>query len=168
MDKLLLRLVPVVALLVLAALPAQAQQAQRLPAGSACGTGAPPAGMSPPYMDANGLLCTSSVGGGGTASNVTLVPTAGTPVQATVSCLSTTTTLLAAAAAANFWMVQNPSTASTTVWINFAGAAAVAASPSVSLTPGQSLYFPSAGYLPNVLISCITTSGTQAVTVASK
>lgn len=169
MNKVVCRLL-LLAVVALGLMPfsANAQQAQRLPAGVACGSGAPPAGMSPPYMDANGLLCTSSVGGGGTANNVTLVPTAGTPTQAAVSCLATTTTLLAAAAATSFWLVQNPSTATTTVWINTAGAAAVAAPPSISLTAGQSMYFPAAGYLPNALISCITTTGTQSVSITSK
>lgn len=169
MNKVMCRLLLfVVVALGLMPFSADAQQAQRLPAGVACGSGAPPVGMSPPYMDANGLLCTSSVGGGGTANNVTLVPTAGTPNQATVTCAATTTLLLAAAAATQFFMIQNPSTATTAVWINIAGVAAVAAPPSISLTAGQSMYFPASGYLPNAQINCITTTGTQAVTIASK
>lgn len=56
-------------------LAGQAQQAQRVPT---CGTGSPPAGMSPPYMDANGNLCTanSGAGAGGVTGGATLVPSA--------------------------------------------------------------------------------------------
>ncbi len=121
---------------------------------------------APLTMNTSGVLCAPN--GGGSTSNVTVLPTAGTPTQATVSCLATTTTLLAAAAAAYFVAIQNPSTAATTVWVNFGGASAVAASPSISLAPGQSIYFPSAGYLPTALISCITTTGTQATTIVYK
>lgn len=121
---------------------------------------------APLTMNTSGVLC--APGGGGATSSVTVVPTAGTPTQAAVTCAATTTTLLAAAAASYFFLVQNPSTATTTIWVNVAGAAAVAAPPSISLTAGQSLYFPSATYLPNVLISCITTAGTQSVSITSK
>jgi hypothetical protein len=48
---------------------AHAQWAQRIPT---CGTGSPPAGTSPLYMDVNGNLCTSGGGGGG-GGNVTIV-----------------------------------------------------------------------------------------------
>lgn len=52
-----------VALLVCIAPPAFAQQVQRV---QTCGTGTPPAGLSPAYMDVNGNLC--GIGSGPTST----------------------------------------------------------------------------------------------------
>jgi hypothetical protein len=146
----------------LCSVPAHAQQAQRLPPGVACGTAQPPTGMSPPYMDATGNLCTISGVGGSGASG-----TSGTPNEAAVSCGNTTTTLLAAGAATSFILIQNAGP--TTAFVNVAGAAATATAASLSLTSGQSLTWSAAsGYLPTSLISCIVASGSQSLTVVSK
>lgn len=91
----------------------------------------------------------------------------GTPTQSTVNCAATTTTLLAAGAANRFVVLQVPASAASGVWINVAGAAAVAAAPSISLPPGAStswLVSPP-GYLPVSAWNCISSSGTVAVTL---
>lgn len=115
----------------------------------------------PITMDTTGALCSGGAGGGSTGG-------AGTPTEAAVSCAATTTTLLAAAAAAKFVTVQVPSTATATVWVNVAGASAVAAAPSLSLPPGASTTWTLAGYLPTSQWNCISTTGTVPVTITYK
>jgi hypothetical protein len=91
--------------------------------------------------------------------------TSGTPTQATVSCANTSTTLLAAAAAATFIRVAVPP-AGATVWVNWAGAAAVTASPSDSITAGNAVVWTS--FVPTSQLNCIVASGSQAVTLVYK
>lgn len=81
----------------------------------------------------------------------------GTPTLTSVACGVTSTTLLAASTATQFLMIRNPTTALNTVWINVAGAAAVAAPPSIDLAPGSEADFfaEGAGFLPTAQINCI-------------
>jgi hypothetical protein len=70
-------IVVVLAALLALSFGVHAQQFQRLPPGVACGSGSPPAGMSPGYMDATGNQCVSTGAGAGTvAGAVTVVPSA--------------------------------------------------------------------------------------------
>lgn len=94
----------------------------------------------------------------------------GTPTQTSVSCAATTTTLLAANAATMFLSVRNPTTSAVTIWINTAGAAAVAAAPSMDLPPGSEAYFSAEGssFLPTDQINCISSGGASSVTITYK
>lgn len=88
---------------------------------------------------------------------VTSVSSSGTPTQTSVSCGTGSTTLLAAATATQFISVRNPTTSTQTVWLNLAGAAAVAAAPSIDIPPGgERSYFNSENsYLPTSQLNCI-------------
>jgi hypothetical protein len=94
-------------------------------------------------------------------------PTTGTPNQTTVTCGATNTTLLAPGAATQFVMVKSPAGAVVT-WINFAGANAVAAPPSLDLAAGAAITWRLAGYLPNTQFNCIVAAGSQALTLIYK
>lgn len=142
---------------------AGAQGYQKIPT---CGTGSPPSGLSPGYMDATGNVCTNSTST--VTGTVTLTPNTGTPTQSAVSCLSSNTSLLAAAAAAKFILVQVPANAGTSVWFNVAGASATAATPNIQLPPGASIVWKSDGFLPTSAINCISTTGTVSVSVTYK
>ncbi len=135
---------------------AHAQQALKL---TTCGTASPPSGMGPVYIDASGNLCVNAV------VSATVVPLVGTPTEATVSCGTGSTTFLAAAAASQFILIKVPASATVPVWFNFAGAAAVAAPPSVDLAAGASSSWTS--FVPTAQINCLATSATS-VTVVYK
>jgi len=82
----------------------------------------------------------------------------GTPTQTSVSCATSSTTLLAASAASQFISIRNPTSATATVWVNIAAAAAVTAAPSIDLAPGaEADYFASENsFLPTAQINCIS------------
>jgi len=94
-----------------------------------------------------------------------IAPATGTPTQTSVSCGTGSTTLLAAAAATQFILIKVPSTATVPVWFNFAGAAAVAAAPSVDLSHDASINWTS--FVPTAQINCLATSATT-VTIVYK
>lgn len=111
-------------------------------------------------------------GSGSTTSDTAIVVTdrpdnTGTPTQTSISCGTSSTTVLAANAAASFVIIRNPTTATITVWINVAGAAATAAAPSIDLAPGSEADF-SAGndsFLPTSAINCIATTASTLTVV---
>jgi len=89
----------------------------------------------------------------------------GALVQTTVTCGASSTAVLTAQSAQKFILVQNPAGGST-VWLNFGGAAAVAAPPSISLAAGSSItWSPVNGFVPATAVTCIVGSGTQAISV---
>ncbi len=120
-----------------------------------------PGGNTPcwfPYSATNPLPVTPGTPGAGAS---------GTPVEVTVTCGVGTTVLLAAATATTFILVKNPSGGGT-VWVNFAGVAAVAAPPSVDLIGGQSInWSQNNGYVPTSALNCIAPVA-QAVTLLYK
>ena len=82
-------------------------------------------------------------------------PPTGALVESTVTCGVASTALLTAQSASKFVLIQNPA-AGGLVWINFAGAAAVAAPPSLSLAGGASItWSPMNGFVPASAINCI-------------
>ncbi len=94
-----------------------------------------------------------------TALEVTQRPDAtGSVTQTSISCATTSTTLLAASTATMFISIRNPTSATATVWINYAGAAAVTAAPSVDLAPGSEADFFAYGpsWLPTSAFTCIS------------
>jgi hypothetical protein len=92
----------------------------------------------------------------------------GTPNEVPVTCNATTTVLLAANAASQFIRIAVPPGA-VVVGFNWAGAAATLAPPSDMLSAGQSMtWSPLNGYVPTSQLSCIATTGTQAVTLIYK
>jgi len=111
-------------------------------------------------LNASGQFVPSS-----NTQGVATAPITGTPTQATVTCGNTSTQLLAASAAGSFIRVSVPPGGST-VWFNWAGAAAVAATPSDPITAGNAIWWTT--YVPTSVINCIVASGSQAVTVISK
>jgi hypothetical protein len=64
----------VLAALLAVSFGAHAQNAQRLPAGVACGNASPPAGISPVYMDAGGNLCSAATTTPSSAATVGITP----------------------------------------------------------------------------------------------
>lgn len=94
----------------------------------------------------------------------------GTPTQTSVSCAATSTTLLAASTATMFLSIRNPTTSTQTIWINVAGAAAVAAPPSLDLAPGAEADFFAEGssFLPTAQINCISAGTSSSVSVVYK
>lgn len=103
---------------------------------------------------------------GGTIGNT---PTTGTPTEVTVTCGTSATTLLAASTATTFVAAQNPNGVANTVWVNYAGASAVAAPPSFSIASGVTQVWSTLqGYVPTSGISCISSPGAQAVTLSYK
>lgn len=94
----------------------------------------------------------------------------GTPTQTSVSCAATSTTLLAASTATMFLSIRNPTSATQTIWINVAGAAAVAAPPSLDLAPGAEADFFAEGssFLPTAQINCISAGTSSSVSVVYK
>ena len=135
---------------------ASAQQALNI---TTCGTASPPAGFGPVYVDSTGKLCVNAT------VSATVTPQTGTPTQTSVSCGVGSTTLLAAAAATQFLLIKVPASATVPVWFNFAGAAAVAAPPSVDLAAGASITW--TAFVPSSQINCLATSATT-VTVTYK
>ena len=88
----------------------------------------------------------------------------GALVETTVTCGVASTALLAAASATKFIVVRNP-TGGGMVWINVAGAAAVAAPPSIDIAGGtQQTWSPLNGFVPATAIACIAPIA-QAVTL---
>ena len=82
-------------------------------------------------------------------------PPTGALVEITVTCGVASTALLTASSATKFILIQNPA-AGGLVWLNFAGAAAVAAPPSLSLAGGASItWSPMNGFVPASAINCI-------------
>ncbi len=115
-------------ILALAPFSAHAQNAQRIPT---CGTGAPPAGISQPYMDAAGNLCTSgSSGNAGSGTASTLTDRSGT-----ITLGGTAQTLMAANTSRHGCILQNQSTGD--MWLNETGSTAVLLQPSVWLPAGS-------------------------------
>lgn len=94
----------------------------------------------------------------------------GTPTQTSISCAATSTTLLAASTATNFILVRNPTTATVTIWINVAGAAAVVGAPSLDLAPGSEANFfaEGSGFLPTSAMTCISSGTASSVTLVYK
>lgn len=85
-------------------------------------------------------------------------PSIGAPKQITVTCGATSTTLLAPLNAAHDVLIQNPSTASSKVWVEWDGNAAVTGLPSYELDPGAGINLPLGGDLWNgATIACIAT-----------
>lgn len=105
----------------------------------------------------------------GTQKVSTNIASSGTPTQTSVSCGTSSTSLLAASTATKFISIRNPTTATVTVWINIAGAAATSAAPSIDLPPGgEADYFASENsFLPTSAITCIAASA-QTVTLVYK
>lgn len=107
----------------------------------------------------------------GNPLSVTVLPgsvSSGTPNQTTVSCGVASTSLLPANAATSFIAVKVPASATVPVWFNWAGVAAVTASPSEDLAVGSKIVWsPVSGFLPTAAINCIATSATS-VTVEWK
>lgn len=126
-----------------------------------------PAAAQETFDGAGNLNVTIKGGGTGTAGSVTLAPATGTPNETTVTCGTGSTALLAAASATQFVLVKVPATGGT-VWINAAGAAAVAAPPSIDLVAGASiLWSPGNGFVPSSAMACIAVVA-QAVTLLWK
>lgn len=94
----------------------------------------------------------------------------GTPTQTSVSCAATSTTLLAANTATMFLSIRNPTTATVTIWLNVAGAAAVAAAPSLDIPPGSTYdaFAEGASFLATSQINCISSGAASSVTVVYK
>lgn len=134
-----------------------------LPAASQVPPAPSPGGAQPVYTFCQSgstvVLCSSP--GAATAA------TTGTPTETTVTCGTGSTTLLAASTATQFILVKVP-TGGGIVWVNFAGAAAVAAPPSVDIAAGASLsWSPMQGYVPTSQINCLAPVA-QAVTLVYK
>lgn len=107
---------------------------------------------------ATGVVTVQGISGGVKQPVTTGVGGSGTPTQTSISCGTSSTTLLAASAATWFIAIRNPTTATTTVWINIAGASAVAGAPSIDLPPGGEAEFTLSenSYLPTSQINCIS------------
>lgn len=94
------------------------------------------------------------------------VPPVGPVIQTNVICTGSSTLLLAANAAQMFVTIRVPAPATATIWVNWAGAAAVTNPPSGDLPPGTTRTWSAlAGFLPTAAIYYIASTGTQAVTV---
>lgn len=106
------------------------------------------------------LAACGSAGTGGSP-----VPLTAAPTQSTVSCGTGNTTLLAAGAATQFITVKNPA-GNARVWINWAGASAVAAAPSFDLGPDASFAWTT--FVPSAQINCIVAAGSASVTLIYK
>ena len=104
---------------------------------------------------------------GGTPQPVTVLPATGTPNETTVTCGVASAPLLAAASATQFVVIRN-ATGGGMAWINVAGAAAVAAPPSIDIAGGtQQTWSPLNGFVPTSAINCIAPVA-QAITVLWK
>ena len=91
-------------------------------------------------------------------------PPTGALVEITVTCGVASTALLTASSATKFIVIRNP-TGGGTVWVNVAGAAAVAAPPSIDIVGGsQQTWSPMNGFVPATAINCIAPVA-QAVTI---
>ena len=120
-------------------------------ASSAGGTGSVSAKLRETTSLLNSIL---------TSVSAPLAAPSGTPIETSVSCGTGSTTLLAASTATQFIMVKVPQ-GGNTVWINFAGSAAVQAAPSVDLTGGASIIWGATTYLPTAQINCIASAATS-------
>jgi len=92
----------------------------------------------------------------------------GALVQIAVTCGASSTAVLSGPppSATKFILIQNPPGAAATVWLNFAGAAATTAAPSIGLAAGQQItWSPAFGFVPGTAIACIAASGSQAISV---
>jgi hypothetical protein len=154
----------VIALLgfLLAAAPVLAQTPNSANVVATCGT--PNSTYSanqnaPVTQDTTGKGCVNAT------VSANIAPATGTPTQTSVSCATGSTTLLAAAAATQFILIKVPAAATVPVWFNFAGAAAVAAPPSVDLAAGASINW--TAFVPTAQINCLATSATT-VTIVYK
>jgi len=103
------------------------------------------------------LLAFALVAGGARGQGIALT-------QASVSCGTSSTTLLTAGAATSIIRVHVPSAATASVWVNWAGAAAVTAAPSEDLVAGSTTVWTANGsYVPNTQINCIASSAQTVV-----
>ena len=97
--------------------------------------------------------------GANTIGNVGVNGNSGTPSQTAVSVGITSTTVLAAAGATSFVKLCLAQSAANGIWVNWAGAAAVAAAPAEFMSPGQcDTWVKSTGYLPTSQINAIASS----------
>lgn len=96
-----------------------------------------------------------------------VIPYTGTPNQTSASCTGSDTIALAAAAANLFLDLEVPKSATAGVWVNYAGTAAVAASPSKYIAPGANFSW-NTNYVPTSAIHCIADSGTVPLTLVYK
>jgi hypothetical protein len=88
-----------------------------------------------------------------------LPPRAGSMTQAAVSVTNASTALLTAAQFTNFEKVCVALTATTGIWVNWAGVAAVTAPPSEYIPPGQcDNWIGSTGYMPTAAAFAISNS----------
>ena len=82
---------------------------------------------------------------------------AGTPNEINVTCGATSVAVLPANAATQFVLLKAPSTNTAAMWLNFAGVAAVAASPAYDLGSSASLVLSAAtGFVPTAAVNCIS------------
>ena len=118
---------------------------------------------------ANQVVPGTSGSVGCSAYSPCFTPFNGAITQTTVTCGSSSTAVLSANTAAAFIVVHVPTGASNPVWFNFAGAAAVAAPPSEDVAAGGTkLWSAASTFLPTAAISCIVSTGSQAITVEYK
>ena len=105
-------------------------------------------GVATPVSAANPLPVTATQSGA-----------SGTPSQTAVSVGVTSTTVLTAAGATSFVKLCLAQSAANGIWVNWAGAAAVAAAPSEYMAPGQcDPWVKSTGYLPTSQINAIASA----------
>ena len=103
--------------------------------------------------------CPGQVSGSSGGGTVSLSGNSGTPSQTAVSVGVTSTTVLAAAGATSFLKLCLAQSAANGIWVNWAGAAAVAAAPSEYMAPGQcDTWVKSTGYLPTSQINAIASA----------
>ena len=101
----------------------------------------------------------STPAGANTIGNVGVNGNSGTPSQTAVSVGVTSTTVLTAAGATSFVKLCLAQSAANGIWVNWAGAAAVAAAPSEYMGPGQcDTWVKSTGYLPTSQINAIASA----------
>ena len=105
-------------------------------------------GVATPVSAANPLPVTATQSGA-----------SGTPSQTAVSVGVTSTTVLAAAGATSFLKLCLAQSAANGIWVNWAGAAAVAAAPAEYMAPGQcDTWVKSSGYLPTSQLNAIASA----------
>lgn len=127
------------------------------------GTAASASSAWPVYNTVSGTAVSS-----GNPLPISVVPpNKGTPNSPATTCGTSSSTVLAAGAASYYVTIRNPSTNTTTVWVNPTGAAATLAPPSRDLVPGTELDYSLNGFLPTSAITCIASSST-AIIVESK
>lgn len=101
-------------------------------------------------------IYTTGGGTGSVASSVSVLAALGTPLQTTGNiCTTTSGALFTASTATVFVLIQNSAANSSTVYLNYAGAAVSLGGPNISLAPGQSqLWSSGTGYVPTGQINC--------------